>query len=82
MYQPSSEIATERVAAEQEVAERRREGFRHDGERTAGRDDRRGDGKQDDKGKPQEAECDARITQEAVPEAVHQPTLMRGSRMR
>ena len=53
VHEAGSEVAPERVGAEQEVAERRREGLGDDGERTAGRDDRRGDRQQHDEGKPQ-----------------------------
>ena len=43
---PASRLAAERVGAEQEVAERRRERLGDDGERTAGREQRRCGGEQ------------------------------------
>ena len=47
-----------------------------------GASNRRGGGEGNDEAEPDQAERDARIAKEAAPEALHQPTLMRGSSSR
>ena len=76
----SEQAAPERVGAEQEVAERRRERLGDDGERTRGCQQRRCGGDGNNEGQPCQAQRHARVADEASPEALHQPTLTRGSR--